>query len=223
VTTATALVTLLLRTTVQDEPRIGQPGAQPSERKRRDGDAIGQSRNIALLVFESDGDVGHRGGPGRKMGPAMMATGPGSLACPGYWTPGGSVAAGKTTHERNMSPPTPRKEPRRGCRRCCMVEGTDRSHPTYGRRAVQDNGRRRLSRALSRRGTRACDLIAGQVQVSFGSLPSSVGYIRTGKLRAFAVTIATREHLYHIAASANHNGLPITNAHVAMVMDSISS
>jgi tripartite-type tricarboxylate transporter receptor subunit TctC len=36
------------------------------------------------------------------------------------------------------------------------------------------------------------DLIAGQVQVSFGSMPSSVGYIRTGRLRALAVTTATR-------------------------------
>jgi len=36
------------------------------------------------------------------------------------------------------------------------------------------------------------DLIAGQVQVSFASMPSSVGYIRTGKLRALAVTTAAR-------------------------------
>jgi tripartite-type tricarboxylate transporter receptor subunit TctC len=36
------------------------------------------------------------------------------------------------------------------------------------------------------------DLIAGQVQVSFISMPSAVGYIRTGKLRALAVTAATR-------------------------------
>jgi tripartite-type tricarboxylate transporter receptor subunit TctC len=36
------------------------------------------------------------------------------------------------------------------------------------------------------------DLIAGQVQVSFASMPSSVGYIRTGKLRGLAVTTATR-------------------------------
>jgi tripartite-type tricarboxylate transporter receptor subunit TctC len=36
------------------------------------------------------------------------------------------------------------------------------------------------------------DLIAGQVQVSFASMPSSVGYISAGKLRALAVTTATR-------------------------------
>jgi tripartite-type tricarboxylate transporter receptor subunit TctC len=36
------------------------------------------------------------------------------------------------------------------------------------------------------------DLIAGQVQVSFASMPSSVGYIRAGQLRALAVTTATR-------------------------------
>src|SRR5262249_42446861 len=39
------------------------------------------------------------------------------------------------------------------------------------------------------------DLIAGQVQVSFASIPSSVGYIRTGKLRALAVTTATRSEV----------------------------
>jgi tripartite-type tricarboxylate transporter receptor subunit TctC len=36
------------------------------------------------------------------------------------------------------------------------------------------------------------DLLGGQVQVSFVSIPGSVEYIRTGKLRALAVTIATR-------------------------------
>jgi tripartite-type tricarboxylate transporter receptor subunit TctC len=39
------------------------------------------------------------------------------------------------------------------------------------------------------------DLIAGQVQVSFASMPSSVGYIRTGRLRALAVTTATRSEV----------------------------
>src|SRR5262245_51978406 len=36
------------------------------------------------------------------------------------------------------------------------------------------------------------DLIAGQVQVIFDVLPSSIGYIRAGKLRALAVTTAAR-------------------------------
>jgi tripartite-type tricarboxylate transporter receptor subunit TctC len=36
------------------------------------------------------------------------------------------------------------------------------------------------------------DLIGGQVQVTFDALASSVEYIRTGKLRALAVTTATR-------------------------------
>jgi tripartite-type tricarboxylate transporter receptor subunit TctC len=36
------------------------------------------------------------------------------------------------------------------------------------------------------------DLLAGQVQVYFGLIPSSIGYIRTDKLRALAVTSATR-------------------------------
>ena len=36
------------------------------------------------------------------------------------------------------------------------------------------------------------DLLGGQVQVFFSSLPSSAGYVRTGKLRALGVTAATR-------------------------------
>jgi tripartite-type tricarboxylate transporter receptor subunit TctC len=36
------------------------------------------------------------------------------------------------------------------------------------------------------------DLIAGQVQVMFDNLPSSIGHIRAGKLRAIAVTTAMR-------------------------------
>jgi tripartite-type tricarboxylate transporter receptor subunit TctC len=36
------------------------------------------------------------------------------------------------------------------------------------------------------------DLIGGQVQVSFATMPASIGFIRTGKLRALAVTTATR-------------------------------
>jgi tripartite-type tricarboxylate transporter receptor subunit TctC len=36
------------------------------------------------------------------------------------------------------------------------------------------------------------DLLAGQVQVTFNPLPSSLDFIRSGKLRALAVTSATR-------------------------------
>ena len=36
------------------------------------------------------------------------------------------------------------------------------------------------------------DLLGGQVQVAFGSVPSSIEHIRTGKLRALAVTTAMR-------------------------------
>jgi tripartite-type tricarboxylate transporter receptor subunit TctC len=36
------------------------------------------------------------------------------------------------------------------------------------------------------------DLLGGQVQAAFDNLPASVGHIRAGKLRALAVTIATR-------------------------------
>jgi len=36
------------------------------------------------------------------------------------------------------------------------------------------------------------DLLSGQVQVTFASVPSSIAYIQVGKLRALAVTAATR-------------------------------
>jgi tripartite-type tricarboxylate transporter receptor subunit TctC len=36
------------------------------------------------------------------------------------------------------------------------------------------------------------DLISGQVQVVFGSMPASIEYVRAGKLRALAVTTTTR-------------------------------
>jgi tripartite-type tricarboxylate transporter receptor subunit TctC len=39
------------------------------------------------------------------------------------------------------------------------------------------------------------DLISGQVQVLFGVMPASLGYIRAGKLRALAVTTAKRQEL----------------------------
>jgi tripartite-type tricarboxylate transporter receptor subunit TctC len=39
------------------------------------------------------------------------------------------------------------------------------------------------------------DLLGGQVQLMFGSVPSSIEYIRTGKLRALAVTSATRSEV----------------------------
>jgi tripartite-type tricarboxylate transporter receptor subunit TctC len=39
------------------------------------------------------------------------------------------------------------------------------------------------------------DLLGGQVQVTFDNLPSSIGYIRGGKLRPLAVTTATRSEV----------------------------
>jgi tripartite-type tricarboxylate transporter receptor subunit TctC len=42
------------------------------------------------------------------------------------------------------------------------------------------------------RGNPLPDLIGGQVQVSFAALPEAIEYIRAGKLRALAVTTATR-------------------------------
>ena len=39
------------------------------------------------------------------------------------------------------------------------------------------------------------DLLSGQMQIMFGVLPASLGYIRSGKLRALAVTTAARQEL----------------------------
>jgi tripartite-type tricarboxylate transporter receptor subunit TctC len=41
-------------------------------------------------------------------------------------------------------------------------------------------------------GPAIADLVAGQVQVMFDNLPSSIGHIRSGNLRALAVTTAKR-------------------------------
>jgi tripartite-type tricarboxylate transporter receptor subunit TctC len=38
------------------------------------------------------------------------------------------------------------------------------------------------------------DLLAGQVQVTFDTMPSTIEYIRTGRLRALAVCTVTRSH-----------------------------
>ena len=45
---------------------------------------------------------------------------------------------------------------------------------------------------LSRAGDVFSDLISGQVQVYFGAMAASIEYIRAGRLRAVAVTTATR-------------------------------
>jgi tripartite-type tricarboxylate transporter receptor subunit TctC len=45
------------------------------------------------------------------------------------------------------------------------------------------------------RGSFMADLLSGQVQVLFGPLPLTIEYIRTGKLRALAVTAGTRSEL----------------------------
>jgi tripartite-type tricarboxylate transporter receptor subunit TctC len=41
------------------------------------------------------------------------------------------------------------------------------------------------------------DLLAGQVQVVFGSIPSMIGYVRAGALRALGVTTTTRSEMLH--------------------------
>jgi tripartite-type tricarboxylate transporter receptor subunit TctC len=44
-------------------------------------------------------------------------------------------------------------------------------------------------------GPATADLLAGQVQVYFGGLPTTIDHVRAGKLRALAVTTATRAEL----------------------------
>ena len=63
-----------------------------------------------------------------------------------------------------------------------------------GWRAVQDDGRRRHgSRAVSRRWRlRSPICLAGRCKSMFGTTVASIEYIRAGKLRALAVTDATR-------------------------------
>jgi tripartite-type tricarboxylate transporter receptor subunit TctC len=54
------------------------------------------------------------------------------------------------------------------------------------------------------RGSYFSDLLGGQVQVLFGPIPSSIGYIQAGQLRALAVTTAARsEVLADIPAMAD--------------------
>jgi tripartite-type tricarboxylate transporter receptor subunit TctC len=55
-----------------------------------------------------------------------------------------------------------------------MMTGIDMIHIPYPRVSAQS------------------DLLAGQVQVVFGPIPSAIGYIREGNIRALAVTTATR-------------------------------
>ena len=49
--------------------------------------------------------------------------------------------------------------------------------------------------AVHYRGSFFPDLLSGQVQISFSPIPSSLDFIRAGKLRALAVTTATRAEL----------------------------
>ena len=49
--------------------------------------------------------------------------------------------------------------------------------------------------AVHYRSSQFPDLLSGQVQVTFNSLPSSLEFIRAGKLRALAVTSATRQEV----------------------------
>jgi tripartite-type tricarboxylate transporter receptor subunit TctC len=57
-------------------------------------------------------------------------------------------------------------------------------------------------------GPAIADLIGGQVQLMFDSLPSSISHIRSGKLRAVAVTTAKRSSALPVLPTVAESGLP---------------
>ena len=74
-----------------------------------------------------------------------------------------------------------------------MASGGNGVLATSVRRVVQDDDRLSMVHVPYRGAAPALpDLLGGQVQVMFGSLPASIEYIRSGKLRPLAVTTATR-------------------------------
>jgi tripartite-type tricarboxylate transporter receptor subunit TctC len=57
------------------------------------------------------------------------------------------------------------------------------------------------------------DLVAGQTQIGFASQPSSVGFIRDGRLRALAVTTARRSKLLPQLPTVAEAGVPGYESH----------
>lgn len=57
------------------------------------------------------------------------------------------------------------------------------------------------------------DLVAGQTQIGFASQPSSIGFIRDGRLRALAVTTAHRSKLLPDLPTLAEAGVPGYEAH----------
>jgi tripartite-type tricarboxylate transporter receptor subunit TctC len=52
------------------------------------------------------------------------------------------------------------------------------------------------------------DLIAGQINMTFDNIPPAIGHIRAGKLRAIAVTSATRSAFLPDVPTIAESGLP---------------
>jgi len=57
------------------------------------------------------------------------------------------------------------------------------------------------------------DLVAGQTQVGFASVPSSAGFIRAGKLRALATSAAKRTKLFPGLPTISEAGVPGYESH----------
>ncbi len=52
------------------------------------------------------------------------------------------------------------------------------------------------------------DLIAGQIQMTFDNIPAAIGYIRSGKIRAIAVTASKRDRQLPDVPTIAESGLP---------------
>ena len=75
------------------------------------------------------------------------------------------------------------------------VGGQWHARPHVGRAVPDDDGIGPGARTLPRRCAGAHRSLAGQVQVMFDNLPTSIEYIRAGKLQALAVTTAARSDM----------------------------
>jgi tripartite-type tricarboxylate transporter receptor subunit TctC len=72
--------------------------------------------------------------------------------------------------------------------------GGHRGSGACSRRAVlHDGGREDDPRALRGEGLALPDVMSGQINMIFGAMPASLGYIKGGKLRPLAVTARTRQ------------------------------
>jgi tripartite-type tricarboxylate transporter receptor subunit TctC len=107
-----------------------------------------------------------------------------------------------------------------GAHRACAI-APRRAHVRFGRRrelqspvgrAVPNNGgRRHRARAVQRRRRRRHGPDCGQVSMYFGTTPSTMPHVRTGKLRGLAVTTAKRTRAAPALPTIAEAGCPATS------------